>query len=174
MHTPDVLFLCVCACVCGVCSKWEEGDRVWLLLWVLVVGPGLPTDGHRAGWVLGISHIQLYQCLYQSVCSQSFSFSISLSPCLPLFLSSLGGRKIKVFCFLCKIFVSAFWVYLKIKLSLIRCLSLSVCKQSDVWQTLLSAVAIIKLQIMLRELIPLLFACKTSLPFAQLTHCILL
>lgn len=122
------------------------GKRVWLLLWVLVVGPRLPTDGHRAGWVLGISHIQLYQCLYQSVCSQSLSFPMSLSACRSLFLSCLGGRKIKVFCFLCKIFVSAFWVYLKIKLSLIRCLSLSVCKQSDVWQTSLSAFAIIKLQ----------------------------
>lgn len=144
------------------------GEIVWLLLWVLVVGPGLPTDGHRTGWVLGISHIQLYQCLYQSVCSQSLSFCISISPCLSLFLPSLPERKIKVFCFLCKIFVSAFWVYLKIKLSLIRCLSLSVCKQSDVWQTLLSAVAIIKLQIRLRDLLLILFVCKT---FAELTYC---
>lgn len=110
-----------------------------------MVGSGLSTDGHRAGWVLGISHIQLYQCLYQSVCSQSLSFLISLSPGLSLFLSSRGGRKIKVLCFLCKIFVSAFWVYLKIKLSLIHCLSLRVCKQSNVWQALLSVVAIIKL-----------------------------
>lgn len=59
---------------------------------------GLPTDGHEAGWVLGISHIQLYQCLYPSVGSQSLSFSLSLG--LSLFLSCLGGRKIKVLCFL--------------------------------------------------------------------------
>lgn len=126
---------------------------VWLFSWVLVVGPEQPTDGHRAGWVLGISHIQLHQCLYQSVCSQSLHFSIYLSPCLSI-LSSPRERKIKVFCFLCKIFVSAFWLYLKIKLYLIRCLPFSVRKQSDVWQTLLSVVAIIKLQIKMRDVIP--------------------
>lgn len=136
------------------------------MLWVLVVGPKLPTDGHRVGWVLGISHIQLYQRLYQSVCLQSLH--LSLSPCLSLFYS-LGGRKIKVFCFLCKIFVSAFWVYLKIILSHIRCLSFSVCKQSDVRQTLLSAGTIIKSEIKLREVISELFVCikfrETGLTF---------
>lgn len=105
MHSPDVLFLCVCVRVCRRVGGW-------LLLWVLVVGPGRPTDGHRAGWVLGISHIQLYQCLYQSVCSQSLAFSIVLSPCLSLFPCSLEGRKIKVFCFLRKIFVSAFFEFI--------------------------------------------------------------
>lgn len=49
------------------------------MLWVLVVGPKLPTDGHRVGWVLGISHIQLYQRLYQSVCLQSLHLSLTLS-----------------------------------------------------------------------------------------------
>lgn len=71
--------LCVgvraCVCVCEVTG----GKRVWLMLWVLVVGPKLPTDGHRVGWVLGISHIQLYQRLYQSVCLQSLHLSLTLS-----------------------------------------------------------------------------------------------
>lgn len=107
---------------------------------------GLPTDGHEAGWVLGISHIQLYQRLYPSVGSQSLSFP--LSPVLSLFLSCLGGRKIKVLCFLHEIFVSAFWVYLKIKLSLIHCLSLRLCEHE--WQALLCAIAIIKLQMRLQ------------------------
>lgn len=103
MHTPDVLFfVCVClyVCVC-MCRRQEEGVGVWLLLWVLAVGPRLPTDGHRAGWVLGISHIQLSQHLYQSVCSQSLSSSISLSPCLSRFLTlALREEKFKcsVFC----------------------------------------------------------------------------
>lgn len=103
-----------------------------------------------------------------SVCS----LSISLSPCPSLFYS-LGGRKIKVFCFLCKIFVSAFWVYLKIILSRIRCLSFSVCKQSDVRQTLLSAGTIIKSEIKLRDVISELFVCikfrETGLTFVVLS-----
>lgn len=74
-----------------------------------------------------------------------------------------------MFCFLCKIFVSAFWVYLKIILSRIRCLSFSVCKQSDVRQTLLSAGAIIKSEIKLRDVISELFVCikfrETGLTF---------
>lgn len=78
-----------------------------------------------------------------------------------------------MFCFLCKIFVSAFWVYLKIILSRIRCLSFSVCKQSDVRQTLLSAGTIIKSEIKLRDVISELFVCikfrETGLTFVVLS-----
>lgn len=61
-----------------------------------------------------------------------FSPRISICPSVFLLPPALVGRKIKVFCFLREIFVSAFWLYLKIKLSLARCLSLRVCKPSSV------------------------------------------
>lgn len=126
----------------------------------------LPTDGHEAGWVLGISHIQLYQCLYPSVGSQSRSFP--LSPGLSLFLSCLGGRKIKVLCFLCEIFVSAFWVYRKIKLSLIHCLSLRFCKR--VWQALLSAVTTTKPQMRL-QIVHFFFCLFVKVIICSTTMC---
>lgn len=104
-------------------------------------------SGNKSHSIISMS---LSVCLF----SGSLFLHLSISPSVSLSLSSLGGRKIKVFCFLCKIFVYAFWCYLKIKLSLIRCLSFSVCKQSDVWKTLLSAFAIIKLEITLRDAMP--------------------
>lgn len=66
---------------------------VWLL-WVFVEGPGPLTDGHGARWVLRISHIQLYQRLFQSVSS-----SLCLTACLPFFLA-LGEERLQcsVFC----------------------------------------------------------------------------
>lgn len=118
-HSRCCLCVCMglCACICalseekvrqfGCCCGWW-----WLFQGCPQMDTGLGGCQEQVTFNFINISISLFVC----------RLSISLSFCLSFF-SSPGRRKIKVFCFLCKIFVFAFWFYLKIKLSLIRCLS---------------------------------------------------
>lgn len=103
-HSRCSVSVCACAreCICAACTKSGQ-----------CVAVDVVTGGWTQSWrVLRTSHIQSYQRLHvvslPPLCPSLFYLCLSISLPLP----GLRERKIKVFCFLCKIFVFCFFGFI--------------------------------------------------------------
>lgn len=136
MHAPDVHFVRERAHACATRNSLVSGSGLAVVAGAARVEVRGAAYRWTQTWVGARSKSHLIISTSLSLClfsvSPPFSPHISICPSVFLLPPALVGRKIKVSCFLHEIFVSAFWLYLKIKLSLARCLSLRVCKPSSI------------------------------------------